>query len=117
MDVANHGGHVPHPGSRSEIVLSRAVALLILGNLLDALFTFTFLQLDLVAEANPLMRWAYEGSPMSFMLLKLSCVQLGALLLWAQRHVPVAGLALRAAAGLYLAVVAYHVTIVAQLPV
>lgn len=93
------------------------MTLLILGNLLDALFTFTFLQLDLVSEANPLMRWAYDGSPLSFMLLKLSCVQLGVLLLWAQRHVPVAGMAIRAAAGLYVAIVAYHVTLMAQLPV
>ncbi|HVR70874.1 MAG TPA: DUF5658 family protein [Vicinamibacteria bacterium] len=103
--------------SRSDIVLTRATALLLLANLLDALFTFTMLQLDLVAEANPLMRWAYDHSPLSFMLLKISCVQLGVLLLWAQRHVPAAELALQAAAGLYVAVVAYHFTVMAQLPV
>ena len=103
--------------SRSDIILTRVTALLIVGNLLDALFTFTFLQMNVVSEANPLMRWAYEHSPLSFMLLKLSCVQLGVLLLWAQRHVPAAGLALRATAGLYAVVVAYHVTLVAHLPV
>jgi hypothetical protein len=108
---------VQHPRSRSDIVLRRATALLILGNLLDALFTFTFLQLNVVSEANPLMRWAYDSSPMSFMLLKLSCVQLGVLLLWAQRHLPVAGMAIRATAGLYLAIVAYHMTLMAKLPV
>jgi hypothetical protein len=102
--------------SRSDVVLTRATALLLLGNLLDALFTFTLLQLDLVSEANPLMRWAYESSPVSFMLLKLSCVQLGVLLLWAQRHLPVAGMAIRAGAGLYLAIVAYHFTLMASLP-
>jgi hypothetical protein len=108
---------VEHQRSRSDIVLTRATTLLILGNLLDALCTFTFLQLNLVSEANPLMRWAYDSSPMSFMLLKLSCVQLGVLLLWAQRHVPVAGLAIRATAGLYVAIVVYHVSLIAQLPV
>jgi hypothetical protein len=108
---------VEHQRSRSDIVLTRATALLILGNLFDALFTFTFLQLDLVSETNPLMRWAYDSSPMSFMLLKLSSVQLGVLLLWAQRHLPVAGMAIQAAAGLYVAIVAYHVSLIAQFPV
>jgi polyferredoxin len=98
-------------------MLTRAAALLLLGNLLDALFTLTLLQLNLVSEANPFMRWVYGHSPVSFMLLKLSCVQFGLLILWAQRHVPAAGLAIQAGAGLYLAVVAYHFTLMAQLPV
>lgn len=104
------------PRSHPDAVLTRAGALLILGNLLDALFTFTFLQMNLVSEANPLMAWAYEGSPLSFMLLKISCVQLGVLVLWLLRHVPAAQVAIRAAAGLYVAVVAYHFTLMAQLP-
>jgi hypothetical protein len=108
---------VPRPRSRSDLILAHATALLLLGNLLDALFTFTLLQLKLVSEANPLMQWAYDNSPLSFMVLKLSCVQLGVLLLWAQRHVPAAGLAIRAGAGLYVAIVAYHVTLMARLPV
>ena len=105
-----------HPRSRTDIVLSRATALLILGNLLDALFTYLFLQMNLVTEANPLMAWAYDSSPLSFMLLKLSCVQLGVLLLWAHRHVHAAQVAIQAAAGLYLAVVAYHFSLMARLP-
>ena len=40
----------------------RKVALL-LGNALDALFTFALLQLQLGVEANPVMRWVYQGSP------------------------------------------------------
>ena len=106
-----------HPRSRSDIMLTRASALLILGNLLDALFTYLFLQMNLVSEANPLMAWAYESSPVSFMLLKLSCVQLGVLLLWAHRHVVAAQVALQAAAGLYVAIVAYHFTLMVRLPV
>jgi uncharacterized protein DUF5658 len=108
---------VLQPRSRSDVVVTRALALLILGNLLDALFTYLFLQMNVVAEANPLMAWAYDSSPLSFMLLKISCVQLGVLLLWMQRHVPAAQLAIQAAAGLYVAVVAYHFTLMVQLPV
>jgi hypothetical protein len=108
---------VRHPRSRSDIILSRASALLILGNLLDALFTYLFLQMNLVSEANPLMAWAYESSPVSFMLLKLSSVQLGVLLLWLHRHVVAAQVALQAAAGLYVAIVAYHFTLMVRLPI
>jgi hypothetical protein len=108
---------VPQPRSRSDVVVTRALALLILGNLLDALFTYLFLQMNVVSEANPLMAWAYQSSPLSFMLLKISCVQLGVLLLWLQRHVPAAQVAIQAAAGLYVAVVAYHFALMAQLPV
>ena len=108
---------MPQPRSRSDVVVTRALALLILGNLMDALFTYLFLQMNVVSEANPLMAWAYDSSPLSFMLLKLSCVQLGVLVLWLQRHVPAAQLAIQAAAGLYLAVVAYHFTLMVRLPV
>ena len=108
---------MPQPRSRSDVVVTRALALLILGNLMDALFTYLFLQMNVVSEANPLMAWAYDSSPLSFMLLKLSCVQLGVLVLWLQRHVPVAQLAIQAAAGLYLAVVAYHFTLMVRFPV
>jgi hypothetical protein len=90
--------------------------LLILGNLLDALFTFTLLQLQLVVEANPFMRWMYEGSPLSFMVAKLGCVQLGFLLLWAHRHVAAAQIAMVAGATMYTAIVAYHLCILALLP-
>jgi Domain of unknown function (DUF5658) len=108
---------VSQPRSRSDVVLTRASALLILGNLLDALFTFLFLQMNLVSEANPLMAWAYDSSPLSFMLFKISIVQLGVLVLWLLRHLPAAQVAIRAAAGLYMALVAYHFTLMVQFPV
>jgi hypothetical protein len=97
-------------------LLTAIAVTLILGNLLDALFTFTLLQLHVVAEANPFMRWVYEGSPLSFMVTKLACVQLGFLLLWAHRHVPAAQLAMVAGAAVYALVVAYHLSILAVLP-
>lgn len=101
---------------RRDTILTRAAALLLLANLLDGLFTLTLLELNLVSEVNPLLRWIYELSPFSFMLLKLSCVQLGLLVLWGQRHQPAAGLAIHAVAGLYVAVVAYHFRVMALLP-
>ncbi len=95
----------------------RAWILLLLGNLLDGLFTFTFLQLQVVREANPLLAWIYTASPVSFMVFKLSCVQFGLLILWQYRHRVAAGLAVRARAGVYAAVVAYHCSIAVTVPV
>jgi hypothetical protein len=97
-------------------LLTVLAVMLLLGNLLDALFTFTLLQLHVVVETNPLMRWVYEGSPLSFMVAKLGCVQLGFLLLWVHRHVAAAQVAMMAGATMYAAIVAYHLSILAALP-
>ena len=88
-------------------------ATLILGNLLDGLFTMTLLQMHLVSEANPLMRWLYEGSPLSFMATKLFCVHVGLVLLWGQRHLPAAQRAMATGAAVYAAVVLYHLSLIA----
>jgi hypothetical protein len=99
-----------------EPLLAGLAVTLILGNLLDALFTMTFLQLHVVDETNPFMRWLYEGSPLSFMVTKLACVQIAFLLLWANRRLPAAQLAMAAGATMYTLVVAYHLSILAVLP-
>ena len=96
---------------------ARAGSFLLLGNLLDGVFTFTFLQHGIVQEANPLMRWIYNGSPLAFMVFKLACVQLGMLVLWMHRCRPMALVGVRVTAGMYATVVAYHCSIVASLPV
>ena len=101
----------------TETGLSKACTFLLIGNLLDGLFTFAFLQLGYVQEANPLMRWLYSGSPLSFMLFKLCVVQLGMLILWMHRCRRAAVLGMRMTAGMYSMIVAYHCSIVASLPV
>jgi len=92
-----------------------AVALIV-GNLADALFTLTFLQLQVVDETNPLMRWIYDGSPLSFMVTKIACVQIAFLLLWAHRRLPAAQLAMAAGATMYSLIVVYHLSILLALP-
>jgi hypothetical protein len=100
----------------NETGFSRACSLLLIGNLLDGIFTFSFLQLGVVEEANPLMRWMYGVSPLSFMVFKLCTVQLGMLILWMHRCRKAAVLGLQATAGLYTTVVAYHCSIALSLP-
>ena len=83
-------------------------AVLALLNLLDGLFTLTFLQLGWAEEANPLMRLAYEQSPLGFMMFKLSVVHGGIAVLWFHRAAIASRIALYGGIALYGAIVAYH---------
>ena len=93
--------------TRSFPVLGVAVALLLL-NLTDGLFTLTFLQLGLAEELNPLMRVAYERSPLLFMGFKLAVVGTGVALLCSHHEYRLAQWALKAGLGLYALINVYH---------
>jgi len=94
-------------GGTESGVVSSCFALLVL-NLLDGLFTLAFLQAGVAEEANPLMRMAYEHSPVAFMGIKLGLVNAGAALLWVNRETPAARTALTIGVFMYAAIVAYH---------
>nr|WP_224365473.1 DUF5658 family protein [Hyalangium versicolor] len=91
-----------------------SVALLVL-NLLDGLFTLTFLQLDVAEELNPLMRAAYESSPLLFMVSKLVIVNAGLTLLCMHRGLRASRLAIRAGALIYAIINVYHFAFLAHL--
>ena len=73
---------------RGDFAIGLSPVVVLFGNLLDGLFTLTLLQLRVINEANPLMRWMYQASPLSFMAVKLGIVQLGVLMLCMQRSNP-----------------------------
>jgi hypothetical protein len=98
----------------SFYVSPASVALLVL-NLLDGLFTLTFLQLDVAEELNPLMRVAYEVSPLIFMLSKLVIVNAGLSLLCLHRTMRASRLAIRAGALIYAVINVYHLAFLAHL--
>ena len=104
------------PTCRADFGISLSPLVVLFGNLLDGVFTLTLLQLRLIAEANPLMRWVYQASPLSFMAVKLGIVQLGLLVLCMQRSNPASRMAINTGAALYAAIVCYHLTILAGLP-
>lgn len=91
-----------------------ARSLLVL-NLLDGLFTMAFLQAALAEELNPVMRAAWDGSPMSFISLKLGLVQLGVWILCLHEELRIVRLALLGAVLLYAGVVLYHLAFLATL--
>jgi hypothetical protein len=95
--------------------ITPAAVLLLVLNLLDGLFTLTFLQLEVAEELNPLMRVAYECSPLLFMTSKLSIVSLGLTLLCLHRSLRVSQRAIQAGAALYAVIDVYHLAFLTHL--
>jgi hypothetical protein len=95
-------------------LLGVAVALMVL-NLSDGLFTLTFLQLGMAEEVNPLMRLAYEQSPVLFMLSKVAIVGAGVTMLCVHHVYRLAQWALVAGLALYALINLYHLAFLAHL--
>ncbi len=95
--------------------ITPAAVLLLVLNLLDGLFTLTFLQLDVAEELNPLMRMAYEHSPLAFMAVKVTIVSLGLTLLCLHRSMRISQRAIQAGAALYVVIDVYHLAFLAHL--
>lgn len=91
-----------------------AVALLIL-NLFDGLFTTAYLHLGVAEEANPLMRMAWEVSPLAFMGVKLLIVSVGVAVLCLYRGSKLADVALKIGVGLYAVICVWHLAFLAHL--
>jgi hypothetical protein len=94
--------------------LDRVGVLLLVLNLLDAVFTLTFLQIGVAEEANPIMRMAYESSPLSFMAIKLGIVNLGVAVLSSYREAVLARFALKFAVAIYAVIVTWHLAFLAH---
>ena len=91
-----------------------AAALLLIGNLLDAIFTIGWIQLGAATEANPLMAGPMGASPIVFMISKLLLVSLGVALLWRLQKHRTAVFAMFGGASVYACLVVYHVSSVNQ---
>jgi hypothetical protein len=101
--------------SNASFYVSPASVALLLLNLMDGLFTTLFLQLAVAEELNPLMRVAYEQSPLLFMVAKMAVVNAGLLLLCLHRRMRSSRLAIRAGAVVYAAINAYHLALLVHL--
>jgi hypothetical protein len=90
--------------------LALLAGLVIVLNLLDAIWTLTFVEAGVAEEANPLMSSALGHGPLGFMIAKLALVSLSVMLLWRLRHRAGAALGLWSGVVTYTFVVAYHVS-------
>jgi cytochrome bd-type quinol oxidase subunit 2 len=87
-----------------------AASIVIVLNMLDAVWTLTFVRIGAANEGNPLMDQALEHGPLWFMLAKLTLVSLSVMLLWRLRHRRSATVGLFSAALTYLVICGYHVS-------
>ncbi|CAM3530122.1 DUF5658 family protein [Corallococcus sp. BB11-1] len=99
----------------ASFYMSPASVGLLMLNLLDGLFTLLFLQLGVAEELNPVMRVAYEQSPLLFMFSKLLIVNAGLCLLCLHRKLKASRIAIRAGAVVYAIIVVYHLAFLAHL--
>ncbi|WP_404363794.1 DUF5658 family protein [Corallococcus coralloides] len=100
---------------QASFYVSPASVALLLLNLLDGLFTLLFLQLGVAEELNPVMRVAYEQSPLLFMFSKLLIVNAGLCLLCLHRRLKASRFAIRAGAVVYAIIVVYHLAFLTHL--
>lgn len=85
------------------------VQVVLVLNLLDAVFTLIWVWAGLAREANPVMRELVHHHPVAFAATKLALVGLGSLLLWHWRERPLAVVAIFVAFLAYYALLLAHV--------
>jgi hypothetical protein len=95
--------------------LRLVAGVLIVLNLVDAIFTLVYTEGGVATEANPLMATALGASPIAFMLAKLALVSFGVLVLWRLRYRRSAAVGLVGAATAYAWLVVHHVTAATRL--
>lgn len=79
-------------------------------NLLDAVFTLWWVRLGLAEEANKLLEDLVTERPVTFVLVKLGLVSLGAIFLWLRRERAFAVIAIFAAFFVYYLVLLHHLS-------
>ncbi len=95
--------------------MSVAGAVVLILNVLDAIFTIVYTSTGVAVESNPLMKGVLGASPVLFMLAKLALVSLGVLLLWRLRDRRAAVYGLVATGTAYATLIIYHLSAVDRL--
>lgn len=106
---------VSRSGSLTQGWLLVPGAMVVILNLLDAIFTLIYTRSGLATESNPLMDQVLGHSPVLFMISKLALVSFGVLLLWRLRHHRSARFGLVATSTAYVVLLGYHLSAVERL--
>jgi len=78
-------------------------------NLIDAIFTLTWINAGLAREANPLLADIVEDQPVVFAIVKLGLVAGGSFLLWHYRRRPLAVVGIFVVFLAYYLLLLYHI--------
>jgi hypothetical protein len=92
--------------------LRRIASVIVVLNLVDAIFTLLYTSGHLAREGNPLMQGVLAASPVMFMITKLSLVSLCVFMLWRYGHRFTAVIGLIGATVMYVILIGYHLTAV-----
>lgn len=95
--------------------LESIVKVILVLNLLDAVFTLIWVFSGLATEANPFLHELVHHHPVVFVLAKLALVGLGSLLLWRLRRRPLAVVAIFVGFLAYYALLLVHVDYLATI--
>ena len=89
--------------------LHGVVKVVIVLNLMDAVFTLIWVYAGLAREANPLLADVLRDSPVLFAVAKVSLVGLGSLLLWRNRDRALAVIGIFVVFLAYYSILLYHI--------
>ena len=92
-----------------------AAMIVVILNLVDAIFTLAYTSAGLATEANPIMDFALAKSPVVFMVFKLAIVSGGVFVLWRLRHRRAAAFGMMSSTAVYCSLLVYHLTAAHQL--
>ena len=86
---------------------------MLLLNLADAVFTLWWVHTGVATEANALLSDLVEFNAVGFAVVKTALVSLGLLLLWRQRHRPLAAFGIGVSFVAYNGLFVYHLGVAA----
>jgi hypothetical protein len=101
----------PHIGTAQHFRwLHGIVCVVLVLNLVDAVFTLLWVGAGLARELNPLLAHLVRQYPVGFAVAKLGLVGLGSLLLWRLRHRPLAVVSIFCSFVVYYLVLLHHLS-------
>lgn len=118
MDMERHGPlaltESIYLGRRRLLPLKLGICLVLVLNVLDAIFTLVWVESGLGTEANPVLS-GLVAQPILFMIAKIVAVSLGVSVFWRYLARPISAVAVIVSNTVYLGVCAYHLMFLAVL--
>lgn len=91
------------------------VKVILVLNLIDAMFTLLWIFAGFARESNPLLTELISDYPVMFAIVKLALVSLGSVLLWRYRYRPLAIISIFIAFMIYYCLMLYHIAFFSRL--
>ncbi len=111
IDKNNTSGIITRVGTRREFRwLKLIIGFILVLNVFDAAFTLYWVNAGLAKEANVLLRYLVEHSPLLFIAVKFALVLAGVIVLWRYRYNRFAVVGIFIAFLVYYSLLLYHIS-------